>query len=943
LKTKVNILFWLLQFVAIFVIGQMPDSLATQGKITETIDSIPSFIPTISDDGTLGAPTSSNVMDTFKLDVSSIDISENGVDEEIQYNAQDSMFFDIENKKILLWGDAVVIYQTMTIKAAHIVIDWEANTMYAEGREEFGQIIGKPHFTEKSSDFDASRMTYNFKSQKGIIHQAITKQEGMNVVGQKTKFIGGGEDTTQTDVIYSRNAIFTTCDLDHPHFGIRSRKQKVIPDKVVVIGPSNLEIAGVPTPLVLPFGFFPLKQGRRTGLIFPQNYEYSQEDGYGLEGIGWFFPINDYMNLTVTGNIYFRGTFGISARSAYLQRYRYRGDLNLGYTRQRSELEGRSIFNPAYSFRWSHNQDSKAHPYQTFGGNINIQTNNFQSRTGDDFQSISQSTLSSNLSYSYNFQGPFKLSTSFRHSQNTNTRRVTINFPDVNFQTQTLFPFKRKDTSSSQEKWYEKISFRYVGEMRNTFIATDTTLFSQATLDDARYGVRHTVTPSMSFTVAKYFNVTPSINYSENWYFQVINKTFDPTVEVTLDTIFNQNDSTEFTVEADTTQFGTVNTELLNSFRPYRQFNAGINVNTQLFGTILFKRGFLRGLRHVMKPSVGLNFTPDYTDRRWEYFNSVRTDIRNEEEELYTIFEEGIYDRPDDSGRRMALNYSIQNIFEAKIRSKKDSTTRNIKLLRNFRVSGDYNFAADSLKWSQVRMTGQTTFFNSITNANFSLVYDPYDIDSTSRRRINQFYFNNTGRVLRFVQANLRLSSRITVKKIRDFFKGKDTESDPDTRIAPNSFQGQFGRSDLPSNSQIGRGAPPQQGEENTALPPSKSLIDLFESFSINHNFVITRNFINGVDSTRVSTHTIDTRGQIAISNNWNVNVGNIGYDFLNRRVTYPSLGFSRDLHCWELGVQWTPQRDSYGFYIRVKPGRLDFINIPYNSGNAGRGFGNGF
>ena len=519
----------------------------------------------------------------------------------------------------------------------------------------------------------------------------------------------------------------------------------------------------------------------------------------------------------------------------------------------------------------------------------------------------------------------------------------------MTFQTETIFPFKNENRGGNKEKWFEKISFRYLGEMRNTFTATDTTLFSQQTIDDARYGVRHTVTPSMSFTVAKYFTVTPSVNYKEIWYFQTVDKTFDPTLDIEKDTFYQINpldetDTLGFEITSDTLQFGNVITDLKNGFEPFRQFTTGVSVQTNLFGTMLFRKGFLRGLRHVAKPNVSFNFTPDYTNPDLGYFKTVQTDVRDEiGEEIYTIFEQGIYERPSvNSTRQMALSYGIQNNFEAKIYSKKDSTTKNIKLLRTLNVRGDYNFAADSLQFSQIRISGQTSFFNSITNLTFNLTYDPYDADSTRRRRINTFYHDNTGKYLRFVQSDFRLTSRLTVKKIRDFFKGKDTESDPTTISNPNQRRrigDGFGAGPRDDDSETD----PLTRNPNTPLPKQESLLDLFENFSINHNFAVTRSFINGVDSTRVSTHSIDMRGQLKLSENWNLNLGSIGYDFLSKRVTYPSLGFSRDLHCWEMGVQWAPQRDAYAFYIRVKPGRLDFLSIPYNKGSAGAGFGGGF
>ncbi len=847
----------------------------------------------------------------------SVRISPDALEEEVDYSAHDSMYFDIKNNQIHLYGQAEVKFQDMTITADYMMIDWKESIILAEGRQNsLGEWVGKPHFNQGSQDFYAFRLKYNFKTFKGIFSEGQSMQEGMNIVGEKGKFVGAGKDTTKQTVIYNRNAIFSTCELDHPHFGIRSSKQKIVQDKVAVVGPSNLVIGDVPTPIWLPFAFFPLKLGQRTGLIFPQGYEYSDNWGFGLERVGWYLPMGEYWDLSLTGDIYLKGTFRIHADARYKKRYKYNGSASVNVSYLRTEVKGIPQFNPSLSLKWVHNQDAKAHPYHSLGGQINFQTSDYQRQNLTDAQSRLSSTISSNMNFNQRFDKPFDLSASFSHSQNTITREMTISFPVVNFQTQTLYPFKRK-IKTGGERWYERVQMRYTSEAKNSFTTTDTTLFSRQTLDDAKFGVRHNINTSTSFNLLKYFTVSPSANYKEVWYFKTVNKEFDPTPVIKLDTIPSPGGDEPPQVKNDTLKFGQINDIEHAGFKPYRSYNAGVSMSTKIFGTLLFKRGKLRGLRHVITPTMGVNYTPDYTNPDWGYFKSVRKDLRNDELLLYDVFENNNisgFDRPPATGRQMTLNYGFGNQFEAKVFSKRDSTFKNVKLFNSISVTGNYNMAADTLQWSLVNISGNTNLFNGISSLRVGIVLDPYDFNRATGARINRFLYDTEKRPLRLASWNASLNSNITVARLRDLIKGVNT----DQRAAntPRKSEGEGGN-----------------------LLEDQDLLSLFENFRIAHSISIQRayNLKSRRDTVVISTNSVYSSGSIQLTPNWSIGVGNFGYDFISKRITYPDFSFNRDLHCWIMGLSWQPTYHTYNFYIRVKPGRLDFINIPYQKGYQDR------
>ncbi len=846
---------------------------------------------------------------THTTNIQQVKISKDSLDAVIDYSARDSMINDLKNQKVHLFGNAVVTYTDLELQADYIIFDWGNNIVEAVGLpDSTGKIAGNPVFKEGDQTFNAKKIRYNFKTKKGLVYEATTQEKDVFVLGKVGKLHSTDESQgVKEDHIYSKDAIFTTCSHPDPHFGIRSAKQKVIPNKLVVVGPSNLEVGGVPTPLWLPFGFFPLKKGERTGLIFPRDYRFSDAWGFGLENMGWYFPISDYLDATVLADIFTRGSWGLKLDSKYRKRYKYNGSLALGYSDRKMETRGIPVSDKSFTIRWSHTQDPKAHPLDRFSGNVHIQSNNYQSLNLNDFNSKYKNTFTSNINYTRTFPNqPFTFSASMSHSQNAQTRQMDIKLPVVDFQMSRIYPFRRKE-GVGNEKWFEKISLQYSANAQNRLITTDTTLFTQQTLDNAQYGIRHIANTNASFQLFKYFNITPAVNYREVWYFDQVKKSLNP--EIVLDTTFVETSQGETEMVIDTIRYGTIEEDILRGFSPLRLFNTNISVSTQIFGVRRFSKGKIRGIRHVIKPAVSFGYTPDYTNPSYGYFDYVDTDTRSEfnQPQRYDIFENGIYDRTPTSGKAMALSYSLNNIFEAKVWSKRDSMEKNIKLFDNFSINGNYNFAADSFQFSMVNMNGTLRLFNGISTMTLTANFDPYAFDVEQRRRINEFHWDVNGKLLRFENASIRFNTGMPVSRIKELFTGP---APPGTK------------------------KPPPPGEE--------SLLDIFSDFRISHQLAFTGTAqLSGRDTFFVSTHNISVNGNLKLTKKWNLRVGNISYDFKLKRLIYPDIGFYRDLHCWEMGLDWQPFNGTYSFYLHVKPGTLDFIKVPYNRGNqdAFRGF----
>lgn len=857
-------------------------------------------------------PGISTPLDSAVVDLSKVKIASEGIDDIVDYKAQDSMWFDVINKQVHLYGNAEVKYTSLTVKAGYILLDYGKNEISAEGiRDTAGQMVGFPDFKDKDQAFTANKLRYNFSTRKGIIYEARSQQEDIFVLGQRAKFIGSA-DTTKKNIIYNSDAILTTCDAPHPHFGIHTKKLKVIPDKMVVTGFSNVEIAGIPTPLVLPFGFFPITKTRKAGLIIPQDFEFADQEGLGLRNFGWYQPINEHMDAKILFNAYVSGSLGISLDTRYDYIYKNNGNFLISFNRRVRE-NARAEKEAFRSFRltWSHRQHQKAHPTRNFSGTVNIETNRDQSRNRNDYQSVIQNNLSSNLNYTQRFPGkPFQLSASMNHSQNTQSRQMTINLPNVQFNMQRIYPFKGKITRNA---WYEKISLTYSNQLQNTFQATDTTLFTRQTLQKAKMGMAHRASTDFNFKLFKYINIAPSVNLEENWYPYVIEKQLLNERRLVYDTLRNpiNGEVLSTTINESKSQYGIDTTIRKWGFYSYRNFNTSISANTVLFWTQKFKHGWFRGFRHKLTPSASVSFAPDFTKPKWGYFREVETDLRQAFNDTvrYGIFDEGIFGKPSFARQSVSIGYSLANLLEFKYFNAKKDTLIKKRIFDNLTFSGNYNLSADSLKWSPVTTGGVFRFFKGITNINWGLTLDPY-INDARGNRINRFTIKEEGKLFRMSNLNVRLTTNLTIGQLSNFFKNNKGEK--------------------------GSGGTPAQRRDND------DLASWIKDFRIAYNIGFERRLVaNGFGTVRdtflMSFHDFSVSGPIQLSSNWRINIGNISYNLKQGTIGYPDISFIRDLHCWEMSLSWQPTRNVYLFSIQVKPGSLEFLKVPYRKNNFER------
>ncbi len=845
--------------------------------------------------------------------------AEDGIDKPVNYGAIDTQRLDVINNEMHLYGDAYVKYENYEIRAGYIRLNLDENIAFAQMvTDDNGDMVGRPVFKDGTQEVGYDELKYNFKTKKGIVKNSVAQEGEFFLHGARTKFVSKDSDSLYfEDKVYNSNALITTCDADHPHYGIRSRKLKLIPDRVAVMGPANLEIAGVPTPLVLPFGFFPLTSGVSSGFIFPKDYEYSPTRGFGFRGMGYYFPINERFDLTVTGDYYTRGSYGLRFHSKYKKRYAYNGNLTLGFANNRFENLETGQFDGDATFRidWTHNQDSKAHPYRKLSGGVNFETGNYRQNNFNDADAQLTNTYKSNLNFTHSLPGtPFSLRSSFSHDQNTQTNVVNVSFPNIRLNMNSINPFERKG-SGGNKKWYEKITLKYDAEVKAYVKATDTTMFTQQTIDDIQYGISQTAKTDASFRMLKYLNVSPSASVDEVWFFKTLEKQLNP--EAILDsTLVDSLATGEYIYDIDTSY--VVEDNIVRGFQPYRRFNTGISMNTQIFGTKTFKRGKIRGIRHIMKPTVSFNYSPD-TELKYQEF--VDTDLREEENDpfSYNPFSGGVFSNARLSGEQKSVAFSIINIFEAKYFSKKDSTNKKLKLFDNITMRGNYNFAADSLNWSNITVGGRTRMFGGKTTVNLAAAFNPYEKNGSSFT--NTYSKDVGGPILNFESFTANINTRFSVSDLRSLFQSEEKKEEKKSKNVK--------RQDKP-------------GENKPRKIQQESILDLIDNLTFSHDFRYTGRRIGDEKSFEVSTHTLSVTGSIQLTDNWKFGFSRISYDIKNRSMLVPSFTLERDLHCWRMNFSWQPNLGSYSFFVGVKSSQLSFLKYNYGQTQFD-GFGNRF
>lgn len=789
----------------------------------------------------------------------------------VTYGARDSMRFDLQNEIVFLYDSAYVKYESMTINAKYIRIDFKNNIISAQGDTDAqGNFITKAAFNDEGQAFEANQLDYNYVTQKGRIVEVTTQQGDGYIITDVLK-------KDSADVIYLSHGQYTTCDLPHPHYAIIANKMKVIPDDKIITGPAYLEIADVPTPLAIPFGYFPNHKGRSSGILIP-SYGESPAWGFFLRDGGYYWGISDRLDLALRGDIYSKGSWGAKLYTNYKVRYKYGGQLSARFARNYNgdrELPTSSIVN-GYSFKWTHVQDPKFNPSVRFSANVNINSssyNQYNSTVANDYLS---NTFQSNVAWTKTWKfGAF--STNLTHSQNTLTHNVDIGFPSATFTANRFYPF-RNDERVGKAKWWDKVGMSYTAEIKNSLSITDSLLklqnFGDATyMNDTIYrrmktGIRQQIPIATSFNVLHWYTLTPAVTMNSITQFKTIRKTWDAV-----------ND--------------TVLIDTINGAHASFDFNASLTLSTKFYGFYYLDHTKYSTIRHVITPSVSLIYMPDFTDPKFGFYQEVQTSAQGATS-TYSIFEQGIYGSSA-AGKVGSLGMSLQNSWEGKLRNSEDtnSVTQERRMLidgLNFAMS--YNFMAEHFKWSTLSGSLHMKMFKLI-DLNASMTGDPYRM-SAEGVRIERFEWRTGKRLVRLTGAALSLG----------------------TSLRPGGFT-----SATQYNSTRGT-----EAEVNMINANPSAYVDFNIPWSLNVQYNLSWSKFGLQETT---TQTIRVSGDANVTSKWKVGFDS-NYDFTQHQFSYTSLNVYRDLHCWELQFNWIPFgfRQSYNITINVKSSVLQDLKL---------------
>jgi LptD protein len=809
-------------------------------------------------------------------------VSENAVDTKVEYKAKDSIQFSVDAKKVYLWGDAEIIYGDIQLKSAYIEFNMNDNIVLATGLiDSLGEEYGKPEFVDNKESFTAKKIRYNFDTKRGVIDGVFSEQSDGYLHSGKTKKL-------DNDEFHLKKGKYTTCEHEHPHFYVALSKAKVIPDDKIISGPANIVIEDIPLPIGIPFGFFPNSSGRASGILIPQ-YGEEQNRGFYLRDGGYYFGISDKIDLTIKGETYSKGSWGLSALSRYKKRYKYNGNFSFNYTNLSIDDEGINQFN--YKLIWRHTQDPKARPNSNFSADVNFGSSGYDKYNSRNANDYLQSTIQSGISFRKTFpNSPFNGSANIRHSQNNRDSIVNLTIPDLNLSMNRIYPFK-KIVKSKKLGFVEKLGIQYTSNFKNTVSIRDTLLFEPSTLDKFRNGVQHNIPISTSFNAFKFFNISPSFTYKERWYFESINRYWD--------------ESAYYDYENEQYGYGRVYTDTSTGFNRVYDYNISAGLSTTLYGFYQFQASPIRlvrnsgliAIRHKIDPSVSFSMRPDFSEGRWkgvdgfydEYINGSGDTVK------YSRYEGGIYGVPGE-GRFGSLSFGINNNLEMKVANKKDTVTgfKKVSILKQFSVRSSYNIFADSLNWSTVNMTGSTSLFDVI-NLNFGVIYDPYAYDTIAGKKVSIFEYDYNGDLLRLTSANISINFSLNDKT----FKSTPAE-----------------------RAEAGTPADILRQEE----------INYYDYFSVpwNLRFDYQIRFSQPDRLEPTITQTFNFSGDFSITKKWKVGFSS-GYDIERREITFTNVNISRDLHCWMMTFRWVPfgVRQSYNFEIGVKASILS--DLKYN------------
>ena len=841
----------------------------------------------------------------------------NGIDAPVHYVANDSLIYEGGSGMAYLYGDANVKYEDMDLKSEEIYMCLDSSLVHARGgKDSTGVAFGTPVFVMGKDTYETDSMAFNFKTKKGLISNVYTEQEDGFLTSELSKRNSAGE-------IFLQHGKYTTCDDPHPDFYLALSRAKVTPGKKVVFGPAYLVVADVPLPFAIPYGFFPFTKSYSSGLIMP-TYGDETERGFYLRDGGYYFAISDKMDLKVLGEIYTKGSWGLSAASNYKKRYRYSGSFFASYQNTINGEKNMPDYTKQTSFKiqWSHRQDAKANPFRTLSASVNFATSSYERNNLTSMynpQSYSQTTRTSSVSMTNTFSSiGLTLSTTMNLSQNMRDSTISMTLPDLNISISRFYPFKRKKMAG-KERWYEKISMSYTGQLSNSITTKEDKLLHSSLTRDWRNGMQHNIPISGNFTLFNYLNINPSLNFTDRMYTNKINRSWDDArqqeVTDTIDgfyNIYNWN----FSVSA--------STKLYVFYTPWRK----------LFGDKI------KTIRHVFTPQVSFNYAPDFSSSKYGYYETYQKTDANGNVSLveYSPYSNGLYGVPG-KGKTGSISVDISNNFEMKIKSDADSTgEKKISLIDELGASMSYNFASDIRPLSDLSTRLRLKLTKSYTfNLNAVFASYAYELDENGRPHLsNTKTLWGMGKFGRFQGMSQNISYTLDNNKVSNFFKwlrgekvdkkNKNKRDDYDDEDEEDEFNRETNEDDTMQKGQrgarkenAGKAETDDDGYMKFSIPWSLSFgygVTMRENTGGNFNY----------DKMRYPykfTQTLNCSGNIRISDGWNISFSS-GYDFENKKISMTTASLGRDLHCFNMSCQLVlAPYTSYNFSFRCNAATL--------------------
>lgn len=834
--------------------------------------------------------------DSLHADSVAVAPKKNGLDAPVSYEATDSLVFT-QGGYAHLYGDGKVNYphENIELTAAVITMNMDSSTVFAHGVEDsLGVMQGTPVFKDGETPYETNTIRYNFKSKKGIISNVVSQQGEGYVTGNNAKKGSGDE-------LYMKDGRYTTCDHhDHPHFYMQMTYAKVRPKKNVVTGPAYLVVEDVPLPLAVPFFFFPFSSSYSSGFLMP-SYMDDSNRGFGLTDGGYYFAISDEMDLKLQGDIFTKGSWALNAETNYVKRYKYSGLLQASYQVTKTGDKGLPDYSVSKDFKivWSHRQDAKANPNSTFSASVNFSTSSYERSNINNLynsQAMTQNTKTSSVSYTRTFPDQhLSISATANIAQTMRDSSIAVTLPDLNISLSTIFPFKRKH-QVGEERWYEKISLSYTGRMKNSINTKDNLLFKSNLIKDWENGMQHDIPISATFTLFNYFNVTPSVKYTERWYTRKIKRGWD------------EQRNRE------------VNTDTIYGFHRVYDYNASLSVNTKIYGMykpLLFPKKALQ-IRHIITPSISISGAPDFTSSHFGYYDTYIKETNGVRDTVKYSYYSGQAFSPPSGGKQGNITFSISNNLEMKYKDKKDSL-RKISLIDELGANISYNMAAIKQPWSnlnlnlRLKLSKSYTFSMSSTFKTYGYKFDErgnvVDNDRTEWSYGRFGIFQGYGSSFSYTFNN------DTWKKWKEKFFGKKDSDETNGDEETDTGEGEEGTTSGTSGKKVEKAAVDDDGYQEFKMP---------WSLNLNYSFNISEDRSKPINRKTMRypyryTHNLSASGNIKISNNWAISF-NSGYDFEAKEIVQTSFNITRDLHCFSMTASLSPfgYWKYYNFTIRA-------------------------